>query len=87
MTGRRLSKHLVREGLPLVGFIEVDENKIGRTRRGKPIAGVDDLPGLWEKYQNPILLTAVRARSAAQLIRNRLLEFGLVEGIDWWRAA
>lgn len=87
MTGRRLSKHLVREGLPLVGFVEVDEKKIGRTRRGKTIVGVTDLPELWKGYQNPILLTAVRARSAAPLIRVKLEEFGFVEGQDWWAAA
>jgi len=87
MTGRRLSKHLVREGLPLVAFIEVDQKKIGNTRRGKPIVGVRDLPGEWGKYESPILLTAVRARSAAPLIQAQLDEFGLEEGQDWWRCA
>ena len=87
MTGRRLSKHLVREGLPLVGFVEVDQKKIGNTRRGKPIIGVPDLMGEWGKHQNPILLTAVRARSAAPLIKARLDELKLIEGQDWWQAA
>ncbi len=87
MTGRRLSKHLVREGLPLAAFVEVDQKKIGNTRRGKPIVSVEDLPGLWDQYQNPILLTAVRARSAAPLIKAALDELDLVEGQDWWRAA
>jgi hypothetical protein len=87
MTGRRLSKHLVREGLPLEAFVEVDQKKIGRTKRGRPIIGVDDLLDLWGKYQNPILLTAVRARSAAPLIQASLEELGLVEGVDWWRCA
>ena len=87
MTGRRLSKHLVKEGLPLVGFIDIDPKKIGRTRRGKPILSPDDLPKIWKEYQNPILLTAVRARFAAPLIKSRLDERGLVEGQDWWRCA
>lgn len=87
MTGRRLSKHLVREGLPLVSFIEVDEKKIGNTRRGKPIIGVEDLLDEWGKYQNPILLTAVRARSAAPLIKEQLDRLDLVETQDWWRCA
>jgi FlaA1/EpsC-like NDP-sugar epimerase len=87
MTGRRLSKHLEREGLPLEAFVEVDQKKIGGTKRGRPIIGADDLLDLWGKYQNPILLTAVRARSAAPLIRARLEELGLVQGQDWWRAA
>lgn len=87
MTGRRLSKHLERECLPLEAFVEVDEKKIGREKRGRPIIGVDDLLDLWGKYQNPILLTAVRARSAAPLIRASLEGLGLVEGQDWWRCA
>jgi hypothetical protein len=87
MTGRRLSKHLVREELPLVAFVEVDQKKIGNTRRGKPIIGVGDLMGAWSKYQNPILLTAVRARSAAPLIKAQLDELKLIEGQDWWRCA
>ena len=87
MTGRRLSKHLVREGLPLVCFVEVDQKKIGNTRRGKPIIGVGELLGEWGKYENPILLTAVRARSAAPLIKAQLDEFEMIEGQDWWRAA
>jgi len=87
MTGRRLSKHLVREGLPLAAFIEVDQNKIGNTRRGKPIVSVEDLPGLWSQWKNPILLTAVRARSAAPLIKAQLDELHFIEGQDWWRAA
>ncbi|MFN2143732.1 MAG: glycosyltransferase [Anaerolineales bacterium] len=37
MTGRRLSKHLQREELPLKAFVDVDPKKIGRTRRGKPL--------------------------------------------------
>jgi len=87
MTGRRLSKHLERENLPLEAFVDVDQKKIGRTKRRRPIIGVEDLLDLWGKYQNPILLTAVRARSAAPLIRASLEELGLMEGQDWWRAA
>jgi glycosyltransferase involved in cell wall biosynthesis len=87
MTGRRLSKHLEREGLPLEAFVEVDEKKIGRTKRRRPIIGVEDLLDLWGNYQNPVLLTAVRARSAAPLIRASLEELGLIEGQNWWRCA
>ena len=87
MTGRRLSKHLEREGLPLEAFVEVDQKKIGRTKRRRPIIGVENLLDVWGKYQNPILLTAVRARSAAPLIQANLEKLGLVQGQDWWRAA
>lgn len=87
MTGRRLSKHLVREGLSLTAFIDVDPKKIGSTRRGKPIISQDDLLSLWKQYQNPILLAAVRARKARPLIRENLKKMNLIEGKDWWAAA
>jgi len=87
MTGRRISKHLVREGLNLTAFIDVDPKKIGSTRRGKPIISREDLPSLWKEYQNPILLAAVRARKALPLIRDNLSELNLIEGKDWWAAA
>jgi len=87
MTGRRISKHLVREGLDLTAFIDVDPKKIGSTRRGKPIISREELPSLWKEYQNPILLAAVRARKALPLIRENLSELNLVEGKDWWAAA
>ena len=87
MTGRRLSKHLEREDLPLTAFVEVDQKKIGREKRGRPIIGVDGLMDLWGSFDKPILLTAVRARSAAPLIQASLVELGLVQGRDWWRCA
>jgi glycosyltransferase involved in cell wall biosynthesis len=87
MTGRRLSKHLQREGLPLKAFVDVDPKKIGRTRRGKPIISSEELLGVWSNYNHPILLTAVRARKAAPLIRGTLADLGLIEGSDWWQAA
>jgi glycosyltransferase involved in cell wall biosynthesis len=87
MTGRRLSKHLVREGLPLVAFVDPDPGKIGSTRRGRPILAKEHLLAKWKKYQNPLLLTAVRARKAGPIIRANLAELGLIEGVDWWAAA
>ena len=87
MTGRRLSKHLVREGLPLVAFVDPDPKKIGSTRRGKPILSSQELLGEWKEYKKPVLFTAVRARKAGPLIRASLDELDLVEGLDWWAAA
>ncbi len=88
MMGRRLSKHIMRtENLPVVAFVDVDPKKIGNTRRDKPIIAPDDLPDWWSRYQNPAILAAVGARGARQLIRERLVSFGLREGQDWWAAA
>lgn len=87
MAGRRLSKHLLRDGARLRAFIDIDPMKIGKTRRGFPIYPPEELPGLLKQHQGAAVLAAVGARGARQLIRNRLNEMGLVEGVDWWGAA
>jgi glycosyltransferase involved in cell wall biosynthesis len=87
MAGRRLCKQLQRQGVPLAAFFDIDPRKIGRSRRGLPILPPEELPQWWSRGQNPALLTGVGARGARPLIRQRLLEFGLIEGVDWWNAA
>jgi glycosyltransferase involved in cell wall biosynthesis len=87
MVGRRLSKHLLRQGAPLVAFIDVDPAKIGRTRRGVPILAPQDLPFWWSRYNDPVVLAAVGAHGARRLIRTQLTDFGLVEARDWWGVA
>jgi glycosyltransferase involved in cell wall biosynthesis len=87
MMGRRLSKHLLRQGAPLEAFIDIDPRKIGHNRRGLPILSPDDLADWWARYSHPVLLAAVGARGARKLIRERLNADGLVEGRDWWSVA
>lgn len=91
MLGRRLSKHLAREGAPLHAFIDIDPRKIGNTRRGLPILPPEELPVLWADLtaagRCPVVLAAVGARGARALIRQRLTGFGLHEGRDWWGVA
>lgn len=87
MVGRRLGKHLARQGAPLKGFIDIDPRKVGRRRRGLPILAPEELPDWWGRYRRPALLAAVGARGARALIRARLEGFGLREGLDWWGAA
>ena len=85
--GRRLSKHLLREGAPLIAFIDIDPKKIGRERRGRPILSTSDLPKLWARFKSPILLAAVGSRGARELIREKLSSLGFQEGSDWWAVA
>lgn len=87
MMGRRLGRQLLRNSAPLAAFIDIDPRKIGRTRYGRPIFAAEDLPEWWRRYRRPALLAAVGARGARPLIRQRLVNFGLVEGEDWWSAA
>jgi len=87
MIGRRFSKYLVWAGQPLAAFIDVDPKKIGRTRRGRPVCHYEQLPGLWARYENPVILAAVGARGARLLIREALTGMGFEEGRDWWGVA
>jgi glycosyltransferase involved in cell wall biosynthesis len=85
--GRRLSKHLLKEGAPLQAFVDVDPKKIGRTRRGFPIIPKEQLKEWWRRYEKPVVLAAVGARQARGLIRENLQGMGLEEAVDWWAVA
>ncbi len=87
MMGRRLSKHLLRQGVPLRGFIDIDPRKIGRTRYGLPILDPEKLAGWWKEQNKPALLAAVGARGARGIIRANLQALGLQEAEDWWAVA
>lgn len=86
-TGRRLAGHLLRLGVPLVACLDIDPRKIGRTLRGLPIHDADDLPTLWQQPGRGVVLAAVAARGARQLIRARLQGWALREGEDFWCVA
>jgi len=86
-TGRRFSAALLEEGVSPAAWVDVDPRKIGRTRRGVRIAPAAALPRLWAQLQNPVVLVAVGARGARNLIRRRLRLLGLQEGRDWWAVA
>jgi glycosyltransferase involved in cell wall biosynthesis len=85
--GKRLSKHLLKLGLPLAAFIDVDPKKIGRQRRGLPIEPVEALDRWWGQFARPAVLAAVGSRGARGLIRAQLNAHGLIEGQDWWAVA
>ncbi len=85
--GARLSKHLLRQGTPVVAFLEVDPEKIGRRKRGVPVESVEDLDARWSQYEQPALLMAVRSARVRQEMRAYLPEQGLREGQDWWVVA
>ena len=87
MTGRRLSKHLLRQGVPLAAFVDIDPRKIGRVCRNLPVISPEELPGWWRRFANGAVLAAVGSRGARQLIRQRLTDMSLREGHDWWSVA
>ncbi len=83
MIGRRLGRLLLHDDAPVVAYLDIDPAKIGRKRHGKPILDAVQLPLQWAELANPIVLVAVGARGARQIIRDRLSGWGLVEGQDW----
>ena len=87
IVGKRLSRLLLAEGLPLIAFVDIDPAKIGRTRRGLPVIGPDEFMAWWLRSPRPVLLAAVGARGARALVRQQINAFGLVEGQDWWAVA
>ena len=86
-TGRRLSKHLIREGAQVTAFIEIDPSKIGGTLRSRPVHSPEDLPQLLEETTSRVLVAAVSSRGARALIRQRLESLNLKETLDFWCAA
>jgi glycosyltransferase involved in cell wall biosynthesis len=85
--GGRLGQRLARQGVPVEAFIDIDPRKIGSTRHGRPVLPPDAVPDWWGRFQRPVLLAAVGARGARELIRQRLVAMGLREGQDWWGTA
>jgi glycosyltransferase involved in cell wall biosynthesis len=84
-TGRRLSKHLLRDEAPIEAFIDIDPDKIGSTLRNVPILAADELPGLIS--DECVVLAAVASRGARKLIREKLRSMGLREGREFWCVA
>ncbi len=81
-TGRRLLKHLTREGLVPVAVVDIDPKKIGGTLRGLPVVAPDWLVG-----KDVFVIAAVSSLGARGLIRQRLQELGYAEGRDFLCAA
>lgn len=83
MTGRRISKHLVRKGLSIRCVVDIDPKKIGRTMRGIPIISPDDLATLPPLF----IVAAVGSESARGMIREFLSKMGRTEVQDFLCAA
>ena len=82
-TGRRISKHLIRGGWMPKVFIDITPKKIGKTLRGVPIIGPEELSDVWKGLGFPLLLVAVASRGAISLIRQELRRLDLREGEDF----
>jgi glycosyltransferase involved in cell wall biosynthesis len=84
-TGRRLSKFLAEEGVGITAVVDIDPKKIGGAMRGIPIIAPEQLPD--QLGTGTVVVAAVASRGARELIRGRLVEFGLEEGGGFWCVA
>ena len=82
MFGRRLTRLLVRAGRPPVALLDIDPAKIGRTRQGRPV-----IPAEAFRPGSALVLGAVGAEGARDLIRAALRSKGLEETRDFWMVA
>ncbi len=82
-TGKRLARSLEGHGRRAAAFIDIDPDKIGRTRRGAPVVDARYLDAL----PRPFVVVAVGARGARELVTAALLERGLEEGRDFLSAS
>lgn len=82
-TGRRLSKHMIREGLPFEAAIDIAPDKIGRKLRGRPIYPHSYLA----ERPDAFVIAAVSSLGSRALIREYLTSLGRVETRDFICAA
>jgi glycosyltransferase involved in cell wall biosynthesis len=81
-TGRRLARALEGHGFRAELFIDIDPKKLGRTARGVPILDESALDA-----ERDVVVAAVGARGARELIRPALNARGFREGENYWFAS
>ena len=81
--GRKIGRGLDGEGIRVLAYIDIDPAKIGNHRRGVPVVGADNL----KDFGGRVLLSAVGARGARELIRSEAAQAGWVEGDNFWCVA
>lgn len=83
MMGRRLSKHLLREGISIQAVVDVDNKKTGHRMRDIPIVPADYLL----ERPDAFVVSAVGSAGARALIREYLTGTGRTEGNGYICAA
>jgi hypothetical protein len=90
--GRRAARAMLRQGVDIRAFLDIDPRKIGRTAHGRPILAAEEWLATRENASGalgetvtpmPIVLAAVGTAGARELIRARLVAARLREGPDF----
>lgn len=76
---RRRFDALAEHGVEIVGFIDIDPDRIGQSSLGRAVVGPDRLPPIDESF----VISGVGVRGAREEIRARLEASGRREGLDY----
>ncbi|SMO37602.1 glycosyltransferase [Fodinibius sediminis] len=82
-TSRKRAEYLVRRGIHITHYIDVDPNKIGNVIQGRPVIGHTDLPS----PESAFIVSYVGLRGVNQQIRNHLQQHGYRWGSSFIFAA
>jgi len=77
--GKRFARELLREGVPLAGFVDLDPRKIGQRIYDVPVVGPPDVG----RFRGALALAAVGSPGAREEIRAALGAAGWREGVDY----
>lgn len=81
--GRYFARELLRAGVELAGFVDIDPAKWGRTVRERPVWRPEELLVELSREPRPLVVGAVGTLGARALIRKALGAMGLVEVHDF----
>jgi len=83
-TGGMLARRLKQEGVQVRAFIDISPRKIGGAKAERPVFAPERA---MDRHADELIIGAVCARGARELIRARLNAFGKVEGLDYLMAS
>jgi glycosyltransferase involved in cell wall biosynthesis len=76
---RKRAEHLVRHGICITHYVDIDPRKIGQRIHGRPVLGEDQLP----RPEEAFVVSYVGSRGAREDIRLRLATRGFREGVHF----
>ena len=77
--GKAFGRALLRDGVGLVAFVDVDPRKIGREVYGVPVVSVEEAP----RFRDAFVLGAVAGEEARALVRETAAAQGRREAVDF----
>lgn len=82
-TGKSLALECLRQGIPVLAFIEVDPRKVGQVIHGAPVHDASAVSTLRDTFPDALHLGAVARSAGRSAVRSAAAEKGLSEGVDF----